>query len=58
MTYPNVRAALAEMQLAALELQDPPPAPWERPSPRVYRCWDPQGDVEPFDVQADWEEKF
>ena len=30
---------------------------WEGPPefdrPTVYRCWDPQGEVEPFDVDAD-----
>ena len=57
MTYPaNIRAAFRELSLALMEWQEPPLAPWERPT--VYRCWDPQGEIEAFDVQADWEEKF
>jgi len=55
MIYPeNIREAFRTVALAAMELREPPAAPWERRT--VYRCWDPQGEVEPFDVNADWEE--
>jgi hypothetical protein len=46
------------LALALMEWREPPAAPWERVNrPRVYRPFDPQGDTEPFDVQADWEER-
>lgn len=62
MTYPdNIRAAFREVALGLMEWQDPPLM-----SPREYRrlelvreTWTPPAgdETEPFDVQADWEER-
>lgn len=62
----RIREAFRHVTLGLMEWQDPPELTrrdyrWleglsvtER---IVYRPWDPQGEVEPFDVQADWEER-
>ena len=56
--YANVRAAFREVTLGLMEWNDPPlwfPLPPLEDSPRT---WTPPvgDDVEPFDVQADWDE--
>ena len=60
----NVRAAFREVSLGLMSWTDPAeitPREWRRlelvPERRVYRPFDPQGEVEPFDVQADWKER-
>lgn len=67
MTDPAARisAAFRDMSLALMEWTDPPlmsAREYRRlelvPAPRnVYRPFDPQGEVEPFDIDADWEER-
>jgi hypothetical protein len=65
MTYPdNIIAAFREVALGLMDWQDPPLMSWREYRRRegitgggsVYRPYDPQGDVEPYDVQADWDE--
>ena len=60
----NVREAFRYVTLALLGWQDPPaltPREYRQLElvleTRVYRPYDPQGDVEPYDVQADWDER-
>ena len=60
----NVREAFRNVTLALMEWQDPPsftPREYRRlellEQGYVYRPYDPQGDVEPYDVQADWNER-
>lgn len=63
MIYPdNIRAAFREVALGLMEWEDPALV-----SPReyrrlelvrdVYKPFDKQADTEPFDIDADWEER-
>jgi hypothetical protein len=61
----NITAAFREVTLGLMEWEDPPlmgPREYARlellRAPVVYRPWDPQGEVEPYDVDADWEENL
>lgn len=64
MTYPdNIGAAFREAALGLMEWQDPPLMTLreyrrlELLQPRrVYRPYDPQGEVEPFDIDRDNDE--
>lgn len=65
MTYPaNIRAAFREAALGLMEWQDPPLYTRRQYAAlegllaprRVYRPYDPQGDVEPFDLDRDDDE--
>jgi len=63
MTYPdNIRAAFREVALGLMEWQAPalmgPRGHANREEFRiVYRPADKQGEVEPFDIDADWRER-
>ncbi len=58
----RIRAAFAEVARGLMAWQGPPLI-GRREYRRleglryVYKPYDPQGDVEPFDVQADWDER-
>jgi hypothetical protein len=62
MTYPdNIRAAFREAALGLMAWQDPPlvsTSEYRRLEDvgQVYRPFDPQGDVEPFNLDRDEEE--
>ena len=50
--YAHIRAAFREVALGLMEWREPPTR-----KPKVYRSWDKQNGVEPFNVQADWDER-
>lgn len=63
--YAHIRAAFREVALGLMEWTEPP-AMTRREYRRaegldtgriVYRPYDPQGEVEAYDVQADWDER-
>lgn len=59
----RIRAAFHEAALGLMAWEDPPlmtPREYRRLEliHNVYRPHDPQGEVEPFDIDADWEEKL
>jgi hypothetical protein len=58
----KIRAAFREAALGLMAWQDPPlvsPREYRRLElvRNVYRPADKQGEVEPFDINADWEER-
>lgn len=63
MTHPdNIRAAFREVALGLMAWEDPAlvsPREYRRLEQLrdVYKPFDPQGETEPFDIQADWEER-
>lgn len=65
MTYPeNIRAAFRDVALGLMEWQDPPlmgRREYARlelvPERTVYRPYDPQGEIEPYNVGKDWSER-
>ena len=57
--YPdNIRAAFREVALGLMEWQElPDDPPYEEAPVRYWKPADKQGQVEPFDIDADWEER-